>query len=158
MKNCRNTHIKTQKNDYNEIFDTFLEKILLEINLIQNQLIMVDILTLIQILDDLRELLDELNVSSKIIEYTISISPKAKAIVRNIEKVKDEGPSDLYLIQKEFKNAVLNSLKSIKEDELIKSNGKNLHKKLLQFVKRNYSILKQFQLDDIFFKEFILII
>ena len=145
-------------NEYTAIFDTFLEKILEDIYTIQNQLIMVDIFTLIQILEDLKVLFEQLNVSSKIIEYSISISPKAKKIVSNIEKVKEESTSNLYLIQKEFKSVVQNSIKSIQKDELLKSNGSDVYRKLLYFVKKNYTILKQFQLEDQFFEEFIVII
>ena len=145
-------------NEYNTIFDTFLEKILEDIYTIQNQLIMVDIFTLIQILEELKILFDQLHVSSKIIEYSISISSGAKKIVSNIEKVKEESTSSLYSIQKEFKNVVQNSIKSIRKDELLKSNGSDVYKKLLYFVKKNYSLLKQFQLEDQFFEEFIVII
>ena len=145
-------------NEYNTIFDTFLEKILEDIYTIQNQLIMVDIFTLIQILEELKILFEQLHVSSKIIEYSISISPGAKKIVSNIEKVKEESTSSLYSIQKEFKNVVQNSIKSIRKDELLKSNGSDVYKKLLYFVKKNYSLLKQFQLEDQFFEEFIVII
>ena len=145
-------------NEYNTIFDTFLEKILEDIYTIQNQLIMVDIFTLIQILEELKILFDQLHVSSKIIEYSISISSGAKKIVSNIEKVKEESTSSLYSIQKEFKSVVQNSIKSIQKDELLKSNGSDVYKKLLYFVKKNYSLLKQFQLEDQFFEEFIVII
>lgn len=144
---------------YNNTFDTFLEKNLEDIYIIQNHMIMVDILTLIQILEDLRLFFEQIKVSSKIIEYSISISPKAKAIIKNIEKVKEEDTANLYLIQKEIKNVVQNSIQSIKKDELLKSNnGSDGYKKLLSFVKKNYKLLKQFQLDDTFFEEIILII
>ncbi len=145
-------------NEYYSIFDTFLEKILGDIYIIQNQLIMVDILTLLQILEDLKYLFEQINVTSKIIEYSLSMSPKALAIAKNIEKVKDEDTATLYRIQKEFKNVVQNSIKSIKKDELLKSNGSDVHKKLLVFVKKNFTILKQFQLEDLFFQEFIVIL
>ena len=122
-------------------------------------MIMVDIFTLIQILEDLRQLFDQLQVSSKIIELSISISPKAKTIIKNIEKVKEENTASLYLIQKEIKTVVQNSIKSIQRDELLKNNnGFESYKKLLSFVKKNYSLLKQFQIDDTFFEEIILII
>ncbi len=144
---------------YNSIFDTFLEKNLEDIYIIQNRMIMVDIFTLIQILEDLRQLFDQLQVSSKIIELSISISPKAKTIIKNIEKVKEENTASLYLIQKEIKTVVQNSIKSIQRDELLKNNnGFESYKKLLSFVKKNYSLLKQFQIDDTFFEEIILII
>lgn len=145
-------------NEYHTVFESFLEKILDDIYTIQQQLIIVDISTLIQVLDDLKILFEHLHVSSNIIEYCLTISPKAKAIAKNLEKVKDEDTSSLYLIQKEFKNVLQNSIKSIKKDEFLKNNGSEAYKKLLFFVKKNYSILKQFQLEDLFFEEFIVII
>lgn len=153
--NCNNKPVILPLNDYNTIFETFIEKILGDIYNLQNQLIMVDIFTLIQLLEEFKLLFEQLNVSSKIIEYSISISPKAKAIAMNIEKVKEEDTGSLYLIEKEFREVLQKSIKSIRKDEILKNNGSDVYKKLLYFVKKNYTILKQFQLEDLFFEEFI---
>ena len=156
LDNASNKPIAFPLPEYRKIFDSFLEKVLDDIYIIQNQLIMVDILTIVQILDDLKVLLDQLQISSNIIEYLISISPKAKVIIKNIEKIKEEPTDSLYQIQKELKTVVQNSIKSIKKNGFKNNNGgTDLYKKLLNFVKKNYSIMKQFQLEDAFFEEVI---
>ena len=146
-------------NEYHNIFESFIEKVLDEIYQIQNQLLMVDILTLIQILEDLKILLDRLKISSKIIEYTLCLSPLAQKVLKNIEIIKKEDINSLYTIQKEFKEMIQKSLKSINQDELLnnKDNFEN-YKRLFMFIKKNYSIIKQFQLEDLLFKEFLALI
>jgi hypothetical protein len=142
--------------EYNTIFDSFLDKVLEDLYIIQNQLVMVDILTLVQILDDLTVLFEQLQVSSKILEYILGLSEKSRKIISKIELLKEEQMADLFQIQKELKKVAQLSIKSIKKDDLLTQN--DLYKKLLIFVKKNYTILKQFQLEDSFFQEFIVII
>lgn len=144
--------------EYKFIFEPFLNKVLEDMYLIQNQLIMVDILTLIQILEELKTLFNQVNVSSKIIEYSLTLSPKAAKVLKNIEILKDEDLGNLDVIQKEFKLVIQKSIKSIEKQELVNKNSNDIYKKLLSFVKKNYTILKQFQLEDCFFQEFIVLI
>ena len=165
--NDKLTHLQKEKktnevkilpmNEYNDLFDGYLEKILEDIYKIQNQLVMVDILTLIQILGDLKVLFDKLEVTSQIVVLSLSLSSKAKRVMQNIDVLKQETPYNLFSIEKELKNVVHNSLQSIEYTDLLRQKSSNGHKTVLKFVKKNYTILKQFNFEDLFFKEFMAI-
>lgn len=145
---------------YKNIFDQFMEKILNDIYTIQDQLIMVDILTLIQIIEETRSLLDKLEIESQSIGVILSLSVKAKRILQKIELIKEESTIELYKLQKEFKGALQDSFQSINQEEIIKNKEINgvYYKNILKFLKKNYKILKQFGFEDLFFEELVITI
>jgi len=127
-------------NEYQSIFDKLLDKVLQDICIIQGQLVMIEILPLIQIFEDLQILFEQLQLSTKLTEYSQSLSPSSKSILINIEKLKDESISNLYAIQNEFKQVIQKIIKSIKPNELLLKGDNEIYRRLFLFIKKNYGI------------------